>query len=67
MVGGAPSGNWFMGDLSFDGTPPGFMVVAFAGADFTVDFRAASQPAGRQMGLGFNTPGFRDWFTTLRT
>ena len=76
VVGGAPSGNWFMSDLSFDGTPmsfarggtpPGFMVVSFDGADFTVDFRAAGQPAGRQMGLGFNTPGFRDWFTTLRT
>lgn len=74
VVGGAPSGNWFMGDLSFDGTPmsfarggtpPGFMVVRFDGADFTIDFHAAGQPADRQMGLGFNTPGFRDWFATL--
>ena len=74
VVGGAPSGNWFMGDLSFDGTPmsfarggtpPGFMVARFDGADFTVEFRAAGQPAERQMALGFNTPGFRDWFTTL--
>jgi hypothetical protein len=74
VVGGAPSGNWFFGDLSFDGTPmsfarggtpPGFMTVSFDGPDFTVDFRAAGQPAERQMGLGFNTPAFRDWFGTL--
>ena len=74
VVGGAPSGNWFMGDLSFDGTPmsfarggtpPGFMVVSFDGNRFTVDFRAAGQPAERQMALGLNTPGFRDWFATL--
>ena len=74
VVGGAPSGNWFFGDLGFDGTPlafgrggtpPGYMVVEFDGSDFTVDFRVAGMPADRQMGLGFNTPGFRDWFTTL--
>ncbi|MEM7722445.1 MAG: calcineurin-like phosphoesterase family protein [Pseudomonadota bacterium] len=76
IVGGAPSGNWFQGDLGFDGTPmafardgtpPGYMIVDFDGSEFTVNFHAANQPADRQMVLGFNTPGFRDWFTTLST
>ncbi|WP_227270138.1 calcineurin-like phosphoesterase C-terminal domain-containing protein [Roseobacter weihaiensis] len=74
VVGGAPSGNWFWGDLGFDGTPlsfarggtpPGYMIVAFDGADFTVNFHAANQAPDRQMALSFNTPQFRDWFTTL--
>jgi hypothetical protein len=74
VVAGAPSGNWFFGDPSFDGTPmafarggtpPGYLMVHFDGNEATVDFRAAGQPAERQMALGFNTPGFRDWFTTL--
>lgn len=74
IVGGAPSGNWFMGDFSFDGTPmpfakdgtpPGYMVVAFDGSDFVVNFHAAGQPTDRAMALSFNTPAFRDWFETL--
>lgn len=74
VVGGAPSGNWFWGDLSFDGTPmsfarggtpPGYMIVDFAGSDFTVNFHAANQAPERQMALSFNTPQFRDWFTAL--
>lgn len=74
IVGGAPSGNWFMGDFSFDGvpmpfardgTPPGYMVVDFDGADFIVNFHAAGQPVDRTLALSFNTPAFRDWFETL--
>ncbi|MEM8824757.1 MAG: calcineurin-like phosphoesterase C-terminal domain-containing protein, partial [Pseudomonadota bacterium] len=74
VVGGAPSGNWFQGDLSFDGTPmafarggtpPGYMMVSFDGSDFTVDYRAAGLPAERQMALSFNTPQFRDWFDAM--
>lgn len=74
VVGGAPSGNWFWGDLGFDGTPmsfarggtpPGYMIVDFEGSDFTVNFHAANQSADRQMALSFNTPQFRDWFTAL--
>ncbi|KIT16557.1 calcineurin-like phosphoesterase C-terminal domain-containing protein [Jannaschia aquimarina] len=74
VIGGAPSGNWYFGDLGFDGTPlsfarggtpPGFMMVRFDGNEPTVEFRAAGQPADRQMALAFNTPGFRDWFTTI--
>lgn len=71
IVGGAPSGNWFQGDLGFDGTPmafarggtpPGYMIVDFDGSDFQVSFHAANQPAERQLALSFNTPQFRDWF-----
>ncbi|MEM9972522.1 MAG: calcineurin-like phosphoesterase C-terminal domain-containing protein, partial [Pseudomonadota bacterium] len=61
-------------DFSFDGvpmafarggTPPGYILVEFDGSDFTVDFRAAGQPVDRKLALSFNTPAFRDWFTTL--
>lgn len=71
LVAGAPSGNWFMGDFGFDGTPlafardgtpPGFLVIDFEGSDYTLTFHAANQPAERQMALAFNTPLFREWF-----
>lgn len=74
IVAGAPSGNWFMGDMGFDGvplafardgTPPGFTVLDFDGADWRITFHAANQPADRQMALSFNTPGFREWFRPL--
>ncbi|MEO0703014.1 MAG: calcineurin-like phosphoesterase C-terminal domain-containing protein [Pseudomonadota bacterium] len=74
VVGGAPSGNWYWGDLGFDGTPmsfarggtpPGYMIVDFDSSDFTVNFHAANQPPERQMALSFNTPQFRNWFTEL--
>jgi hypothetical protein len=76
VVAGAPSGNWFQGDLGFDGTPmafarggtpPGYIVVDFDGSDFMVSFFAANQPVDRQMAVSFNTPGFREWFTTLQS
>ena len=74
VVGGAPSGNWYMGDYSFDGvpmafarggTPPGYMVVEFDGADFVVNFHAAGQAEDRALALSFNTPAFRDWFDAM--
>jgi len=73
LVAGAPSGNWFMGDFGFDGTPlsfgrdgtpPGYIMLDFDGTDYTITFHAANQPADRQMALSFNTPGFRAWFET---
>lgn len=74
VVGGAPSGNWYQGDLGFDGTPlsfgrdgtpPGYMVLDFNGTDHRVTFHAANQRPGRQMALSLNTPGFREWFATM--
>ena len=74
VVAGAPSGNWYMADFSFDGvpmafgrggTPPGYVMVDFDGSDFAVDFRAAGQPVDRKLALSFNTPAFREWFSTL--
>ena len=76
IVGGAPSGNWFQGDLGFDGTPmafarggtpPGYMIVDFDGSNYQINFHAANQAPDRQLALSFNTPQFRDWFTTLQT
>jgi hypothetical protein len=70
-VAGAASGNFFMGDFGFDGTPlafardgspPGYLTIDFAGADYTITFHAANQPEDRQMALSFNTPLFRAWF-----
>lgn len=74
IVGGAPSGNWWQGDFSFDGipmaftrggTPPGYLILQFDGADYRVDFYASNQAQDRKMALSFNTPAFRSWFTTL--
>ena len=75
VVGGAPSGNWYQGDLGFDGTPlafardgapPGYMTIDFDGATHRVTFHAANQPLDRQMALSFNTPSFRDWMQTAQ-
>lgn len=74
VVGGAPSGNWYWGDLNFDGTPlafarggtpPGYMIVDFDGSEFEVNFFGANLPPERQMALSFNTPQFRSWFDEL--
>ena len=74
VVAGAPSGNWYQGDFGFDGTPlafarggtpPGYAMIHFDGADFRIDFHAANQPVERAMALSFNTPGFRAWFDEL--
>ena len=76
IVAGAPSGNWWQGDFSFDGipmafarggTPPGHLVVDFSGNQYRTEFFASNQPADRKMALSFNTPGFRAWFDTLWT
>jgi hypothetical protein len=76
VVAGAPSGNWYQGDFGFDGTPlafarggtpPGYAMIHFDGADFRIDFHAANQPVERAMALSFNTPTFRDWLTELLT
>jgi C terminal of Calcineurin-like phosphoesterase/Calcineurin-like phosphoesterase len=76
LVAGAPSGNWFFGDMSFDGTPmafsrggtpPGHVRIDFEGTGYTITFHAAGQSPDRQMALSFNTPAFRDWFTALYT
>jgi hypothetical protein len=47
------------------GTPPGYMMIHFDGAEFRIDFHAANQPVDRAMALAFNTPGFRAWFDEL--
>jgi hypothetical protein len=74
VVAGAPSGNWFFGDLGFDGTPlafardgtpPGFMRLDFSGTEYRLTYHAANQAPDRQLALSFNTPQFRRWFTTL--
>lgn len=74
IVAGAPSGNWYFGDMSFDGTPmafgrcgtpPGYMMIDFDGTDWQMTFHAANQDPARQMALSFNTPAFREWFDTL--
>ena len=74
VVAGAPSGNWYQGDLGFDGTPlafarggtpPGYAMLHVDGTEFRLDFHAAGQPVERAIALSFNTPGFRAWFGEL--
>lgn len=74
VVTGAPSGNWWSGDLNFDGIPMsfarlgeprGYLVFDFDGNTYRDTFYGANLPTDRQMALSFNTPQFRDWFETL--
>jgi hypothetical protein len=73
IVGGAPSGNWFFGDLGFDGTPlsfarcgtpPGFMMLEFDGTDYRTSPRAGrwawrSRRPTSVAGTPTSTPGSR--------
>lgn len=74
VVTGAPSGNWWSGDLNFDGipmsfarlgTPRGYLIFDFDGNTYRDTFYGANLPTDRQMAVSFNTPQFRDWFETL--
>lgn len=75
IIAGAPSGSWYAGDLDWDGVPMslgrlgeprGYFSFEFSGADYTETYHAAGHDPQRQMWLSFNTPLYREWFTTLR-
>lgn len=74
VTAGAPSGDWYSGDLDVDGRPmalqrdgarPGYLVLDHDGSEFTDTFRAIGEPDDAQMAVSLNSPRWRDWFTTL--
>lgn len=75
IITGAPSGSWWSGDLDVNGipmslqrlgSPRGYLVFDFDGNTFVDTFKASGQAADDQMSISFNTPTFREWYTTLR-
>lgn len=76
IVGGAPSGSWYSGDLDWDGVPMslgrlgeprGYFMMDFDGASHSEQYYATGHPTDRQMWLSFNTPQYRDWYDVLRS
>jgi hypothetical protein len=75
IVGGAPSGSWYSGDLDWDGVPlslgrlgepRGYFIMNFDGNDYSETYYASNHPTDRQMWLSFDTPQYRQWFEVLR-
>ncbi|NJC23957.1 hypothetical protein BJ994_003033 [Arthrobacter pigmenti] len=73
IVAGAPSGDWYSGDINLDGVPngiqrdgalPGFLTLETDGASYVDTFHATGRDDD-QMALAVNSPHFRDWFQTL--
>ncbi|WP_432524550.1 calcineurin-like phosphoesterase C-terminal domain-containing protein [Kineococcus sp. SYSU DK006] len=74
VVAGAPSGDWYSGDLDIEGRPmalqrdgarPGYLVLDVEGSQYRDSFRAIGQPDEKQMAVSLNSPRWRDWYTTL--
>ena len=74
VVAGAPSGDWYSGDLGVDGRPmalqrdgarPGFLTLDVDGSQFRDTFHVIGEESGKQMALSLNSPRWRDWFTQL--
>lgn len=73
IIAGAVSGDWYAGDYDVNGQPmsfqgdgalPGFWTFDFSGTDYTHTFHATGRD-GDQMGLGINSPHYRQWAQTL--
>ncbi|MDO5501170.1 MAG: calcineurin-like phosphoesterase C-terminal domain-containing protein, partial [Propionibacteriaceae bacterium] len=73
IVVGAVSGDWYSGDLNIDGVPnalqrdgavPGYFALDLGRRTEVATFHATGRP-GDQMGLGVNTPHWRNWAQTL--
>lgn len=73
IVAGAPSGDWYTGDLNIDGVPmalqrdgalPGYFTLDLQGVEYQENFHAIGRHED-QMGLGVNSPYWRDWYSTL--
>jgi hypothetical protein len=74
VVAGAPSGDWYSGDLGVDGRPmalqrdgarPGYLVLDVEGSEYVDSFRAIGEPDEKQMAISLNSPRWRDWYTTI--
>ena len=75
VIVGAASGSWWSGDFGMDklpesirrlGSPRGYYVWEFDGADYVESFKVAGMDADKQMSVDVSTPEFREWFHTLK-
>ncbi|MEQ8655200.1 MAG: calcineurin-like phosphoesterase family protein [Kiloniellales bacterium] len=74
IIAGAVSASWWAGDLNDQGvphatqrqgTPRGYYVIDFDGADYVETYRTFGGEEAQQMSLSFNTPRYRDWAQKL--
>ena len=74
IVTGAVSGSWWAGDLNDDGvphgqqrlgSPRGYYVLDFDGADYVDTYMTFGGTEDDQMHVSFNTPRFREWAEDL--
>jgi hypothetical protein len=74
IITGGVSGSWWAGDLDDRGvphgtqrlgSPRGYYVLRFDGADYVDTYRAFGRRPEEQMHASFNTPRFRDWARLL--
>lgn len=74
IIAGAVSGNWWQGDYNIDGdaqalqrlgAPKGVLMLAFDGTDYHESYTGSRIDPERGQWIGFNTPGFRQWFDTI--
>ncbi|WIM67467.1 calcineurin-like phosphoesterase family protein [Corynebacterium breve] len=75
VIAGAISGDWYNGrmtDKGFptaiarDGSRPGVMTLDVNGSDISSFFTVSGEDQSTQLGLGLNTPAYRDWFAENR-
>ncbi|ABS05736.1 calcineurin-like phosphoesterase C-terminal domain-containing protein [Kineococcus radiotolerans] len=74
VVAGAPSGDWYSGDLDVEGRPmalqrdgarPGYLTLDVDGSEYVDTFHAIGEPDEKQMAVSLNSPRWRDWYTTI--
>ena len=74
IVTGGLSGSWWAGSLNDDGvpgapqrlgSPRGYYVITFDGADYVETYRSFTHAEDEQFHMSFNTPRYRDWAGTL--
>lgn len=74
IVTGGLSGSWWTGDLNNSGvphgtqrlgSPRGYYLFEFDGADYVDTYLTFEDDADRQMHASFNTPRFREWAEKL--
>lgn len=74
IIAGAASGAWYRGDFNVDGVPMamqrlgapmGYLHLDFLGADYKESYIGAGLGRDRGQWIGVNTPGFRQWFSTI--
>ncbi|WP_432545296.1 calcineurin-like phosphoesterase C-terminal domain-containing protein [Kineococcus sp. SYSU DK004] len=76
IVAGAPSGDWYSGDLDVDGRPmalqrdgarPGYLTLDLQGGEFRDTWHTIGESDDEQLAVAVNSPRWREWFDTLNT